>query len=154
MSEDKPRQEQLDLDGMDPEPEGQEDAERDPEAGEPEEGCAPADGAETGGSKRKRTKADSKTSPTPTPAPAPRAAASPAASKTTFLYPFNVRYAAEIIDLSGFVDGQLYTEEQIRDLLIQNGYTEFQDIEPAFHLSTNTNTVVITIKGSRKGYGR
>lgn len=79
------------------------------------------------------------------------ATAAAPAQPSEFIYPFHVRYAAEYLQLTGFVDGQAYSAKDIRDLLIQNGYTEFADMAPAFHLSQATNTVVITIQGSTKG---
>lgn len=112
----------------------------------PEGGCEPEPEGQ-GKGKGKPEKGIKPTTPAKPAAPA-------AASKHT--YPFNVRYAAEFLDLMGFVDGQAYGDAEIKDLLIQNGYTEFADIEPAFHKSEATNTLVITIKGSKKGvcYGR
>lgn len=67
------------------------------------------------------------------------------------VYPFNVRYASVILDLAGFVDGQAYTDDQIKELLIQNGLTEFRDVQPSFHMNDETRTLVITIQGSKKG---
>lgn len=83
-----------------------------------------------------------------------REAEQPPATSTTpqqFTYPFNIRYAAEILQLTGFVDGQPYTSDQIKEVLVQNGFTEFQDVQPDFHHNAATNTLVITIRGSRKG---
>ena len=107
--------------------------------------CEPGDTRQAAGSKR----AGGKKTTTPAPKPTPTAPT----SERTFTYPFNVRYAAECLDLTGFTDGYAYTESQIRDILIANGYTEFADVEPAFHRSEATNTLVITIKGSKKGSG-
>lgn len=130
-------------------PEEEQDTEETMEGGACEpEGCEEEPAGKDKG-KKKQTKAT-----TTNPAPAAPAKPAPATTPATrFMYPFNVRYAAEILDLTGFVDGQSYTEGQIKDLLIQNGFTEFADIEPSFHLSAATNTVVITIKGSKKGDG-
>ncbi|HYG60724.1 MAG TPA: hypothetical protein VD902_21830 [Symbiobacteriaceae bacterium] len=81
----------------------------------------------------------------------PAALATPAAN--TFTYPFLIRYAAEFIDLLGFTDGKAYTAAQIKEVLISNGYTEFREIEFDLHHAKDANTLVITIKGSRKGGG-
>lgn len=113
------------------------------------EGCEAAEACETDGEESKKgTRKKPEKAAAPAPAKPP---ATPAPAAARFAYPFNVRYAAEILDLTGFVDGQEYTETQIKDLLIANGYTEFADVEPAFHRSEATNTLVITIKGSKKG---
>lgn len=70
----------------------------------------------------------------------------------TYPYPFRIRYAAQVLDLIGFVDGQAYTPQQIRELLVApNGYVEFRDLEPEFHMHQETNTLIVTIKGSKKG---
>ncbi|MBI4339539.1 MAG: hypothetical protein HY680_06255 [Chloroflexi bacterium] len=98
----------------------------------------------------KRTKTRSKADGPETEAKA-RQAASPATTQQQFTYPFNIRYAAEILQLTGFVDGQPYTSDQIKEVLVQNGFTEFQDVQPDFHHNAATNTLVITIRGSRKG---
>lgn len=72
----------------------------------------------------------------------------------TYTYPFHIRYAAQMLDLTGFVDGHNYTAGQIKDLLVHNGYVEFQDVQPVFHHHQDTNTLIITIKGSTKGGAR
>jgi hypothetical protein len=51
----------------------------------------------------------------------------------------------------GFTDGQDYNTQQIKELLIQNGFTEFREMEIDLHHAEATNTLVITIRGSRKG---
>lgn len=118
---------------------------------EPLEGCE-EDPEATGkaAGKGKKTKGNQAKAASSTPA---KPAAPPAAHGSRYTYPFFVRYAAEILDLTGFVDGHEYIDAQIKELLIQNGYTEFADVEPAFHRSEATNTLVITIKGSKKGRG-
>lgn len=112
---------------------------------EPGGDCGNGEEKEAGG----KGKADQAKAAVPAPAPQPSKLILPA--KTRFMYPFNVRYAAGMLDLAGFVDGQEYTGPQIKELLIQNGYTEFADIEPEFHHAQATNTLVITIRGSVKG---
>lgn len=120
--------------------------ESDAEADQAEECCDPADETpETPKPKRNSKKAASQTKSTPPPT------APLAGTQTRHLYPFNVRYAADLLQLYGFVDGQAYTADEIKHVLIQNGYTEFEEMAPEFHRSEATNTLVITIKGSRKG---
>lgn len=82
-----------------------------------------------------------KSAPTPPPPP----------PVEKFRYPFNVRYGAEVIQVAGFVDGEEYTADQITEMLIANGYTEFRDIKPSYHFNAATGMLIITIQGSRKG---
>lgn len=79
------------------------------------------------------------------------APAQPEPPITKFRYPFNVRYGAEVIQLTGFVDGEEYTADQITEMLVANGYTEFQDMKPSYHFNKATGMLIITIQGSRKG---
>jgi hypothetical protein len=140
-------------DDQDPETEGQAEEQgddqvedqADDEECDPEEGCEPEEQTPA----PKETKRTLKGSTLDKKPPAAKPAASPATSK--HIFPFNIRYASEILDLVGFVEGTAYSESDIKDLLIQNGYTEFADTAPAFHKSAVTNTLVITIKGSSKG---
>lgn len=77
-------------------------------------------------------------------------ARTPEAPKT-FRYPFRVRYAAGMLDLVGFVNATEYKPDEITDLLIQNGFTEFANMKPEYVLNQATGTLVITIAGSKKG---
>lgn len=115
-----------------------------------EEACEPDENA--GGKKStRRKKADGKKETAPKATPASKPASAPGIS---FTYPFNLRYAAGFLDLTGFVDGKAYSAAEIKQVLIQNGFDEFQEVDPEFHRSDATNTLVITIKGSRKGCRR
>lgn len=137
-------------DGEEEETEDQGGAESEEACG-PDEGCEPEGNSGDKGTKKGNGKGRAATKAAPATQPAPAKVAAPTAK--TFTYPFNVRYNAEMLDLAGFVDGQTYKGSEIRNLLVQNGWTEFRDYEPDFHLSEVTNTVVITFQGNKKGYG-
>jgi hypothetical protein len=117
------------------------------ETGEPEPeeaGCEP-DAEPTASNPGKPGQKKTATKPN-----APPATAKPGSA--TFTYPFHIRYASEILwDLTGFVDGQVYTADQIKDLLVQNSYIEFAETQIVFHRNAAKNELVITIKGSVKG---
>jgi len=130
-------------------PEDERPEDEEPEAEELEEG----DGGD-GGPDDEEPEEDADTAAEAAPAAATPAPAPAAGGPAGFTYPFNIRYGAEVLDyLIGFAEGHTYSEADIKTLLIQNGFTEFQDMDPAFHHSAATNTVVITIKGSKKGDG-
>ncbi len=116
-----------------------------PEAQGPVIGCQPEPDVKakaTGTGKTRGMRAVSPPAPAKPPEPAP-----------TYTYPFHIRYMASPVDLVGFVDGQAYTAVELKDVLVHNGFTEFKDIEPDFHHNDETNTLVITIRGSKKGAG-
>lgn len=131
--------------GDDPEEQETELTAEDVGEGEPEpEACGPEDGCKepekSGNEKKSKSSSSAKSSAS---APGP----------TGYTAPFFIRYAAEVLDLEGFVDGQTYTKDQIKRVLINNGYTEFQEMDIDLHHAVAANTLVITIKGSRKGGG-
>ncbi|HYF94453.1 MAG TPA: hypothetical protein VD969_19715 [Symbiobacteriaceae bacterium] len=108
-----------------------------------------------GGKKPRAKKANAKTANQPTTEPVKPAAQTTAKATApaapAYTYPFVVRYAGTFLDLLGFNEGQAYTVAQIKELLVQNGYTEFREMEIDLHPTEDKTVLAITIRGSRKG---